>query len=90
MYDLAGYFVNNPINRYTVNSFMLENGDFHITADRKLVFYLQAEKPGDSNHARNWLPAPKGEGFRLTARFYGPYAPLIDGSYKMPLPVRVE
>jgi hypothetical protein len=38
---------------------------------------------------QNWLPAPM-EDFRFSARFYGPKAPLIDGSYPMPRPVRVE
>jgi hypothetical protein len=89
MYDMAGYFIDNPINRYTVNSFMLENDDFHV-ADGKLIFYLQPEKPGDPAQAKNWLPTPKGEKFRTTPRFYGPKASLIDGSYKMPLPVRVD
>ncbi len=90
MYDLAGYFIDNPINRYTVNSFMLENGDFHITTDRKLVFYLQTEKPNNPDKAKNWLPTPKDEGFRFAARYYGPSSPLIDGSYQMPLPVKVD
>ncbi len=89
MYDLAGYFVDNPINRYTVNSFMLKNEDFHV-ADGKLTFYLQPEKPSDPEQAKNWLPTPKGEGFRMSPRFYGPEAPLIEGSYPMPLPVRVD
>jgi hypothetical protein len=30
------------------------------------------------------------DGFRFTARFYGPYTPLIDGSYDMPGIVRVD
>ena len=90
MYDLEGYFVDNPINRYTVNSFMLENGDFYVTAERQLIFYLQAEEPSDPDKAKNWLPTPTDAGFRLTARYYGPTSSLIDASYKMPLPVKVE
>jgi len=40
------------------------------------------------NQAMNWLPAPEGD-CRLVARFYGPKAPLIDGTYPMPRPVQV-
>jgi hypothetical protein len=89
MYDNDGYFVHNPIDRYTVNSYMLDNGDFHIQGG-KLVFYLQSTKPGDPNKAKNWLPTPAEGGFRMAARFYGAYSSLHDSSYKMPRPVRVK
>ena len=82
IYDANGYFVANEINRYTVNSFMLAAGDL-VAKDGKLVIYIQYEKPTDPEQAKNWLPAPK-EGFRFTARYYGPYAPLTNGSYNMP------
>ncbi|MBK1874504.1 DUF1254 domain-containing protein [Marinobacter sp. 1-3A] len=88
IYDANGYFVANEINRYTVNSFMLKAGDF-VLKDGKLVIYVQNEKPSDPAKAKNWLPAP-ADGFRFTARFYGPYAPLTDGSYNMPKVARVK
>ena len=88
IYDANGYFVANEINRYTVNSFMLAAGDL-VAEDGKLVIYIQNEKPSDPEQAKNWLPAP-AEGFRFTARFYGPYASLTDGSYNMPKVERVE
>ena len=88
LYDRAGYFVDNPINRYSLNSYMLTRGTLH-TENGKLVIYVQADEPKDANQKKNWLPAPKG-GFQFTARFYGPHAPLIDGSYNMPGVVRVE
>jgi hypothetical protein len=89
-YDNDGFFVDNTINRYTVNSFMLDNGDFHITGDGKLTFYLQSAKPADPNRAKNWLPTPKTGGFRMAARFYGATSSLIDGSYAMPRSVRSD
>lgn len=89
MYDQDLYFVDNEINRYTVNSFMLNNGDFYIQDD-KLVFYLQNTRPLDPNKAKNWLPTPKQGDFRMTARFYGPNSSLIDGSYEMPRPVKID
>ena len=88
IYDANGYFVANEINRYTVNSFMLKAGEI-APKDGKLVIYIQKEKPTDPAQAKNWLPAPE-EGFRFTARFYGPYAPLTDGSYNMPKVVKVK
>ncbi len=88
IYDTNGYFVANEINRYTVNSFMLAAGDL-VAQDGKLVIHVQHEKPTDPDQAKNWLPAP-ADGFRFTARFYGPYAPLTDGTYNMPKAVKVD
>lgn len=88
IYDANGYFVANEINRYTVNSFMLASGELK-PKDGKLVIYIQHEKPSDPEQARNWLPAP-AEGFRFTARFYGPYAPLTNGTYNMPKVFKVN
>ncbi|MEX1116920.1 MAG: DUF1254 domain-containing protein [Akkermansiaceae bacterium] len=88
IYDANGYFFANEINRYTVNSFMLEAGDL-VTKDGKLVIYIQNEKPTGADQARNWLPAPV-DGFRFTARFYGPYAPLTNGTYNMPKVIKVK
>ena len=89
IYDIAGYFVDNEIDRYTVNSFGYERGEYYVDPDGKLTFYIRKEKPGDPNKLRNWLPAPEGD-FRFAARFYGPHANLIDGSYDMPRVVKVK
>lgn len=88
IYDSNGYFVANEINRYTVNSFMLDAGDL-VATDGKLVIYVQTEKPTDPDQVKNWLPAPK-DGFRFTSRYYGPYAPLTNGTYNMPKAIKVE
>ncbi|MNJ11494.1 hypothetical protein D3C77_56690 [compost metagenome] len=87
LYDREGYFVDNPINRYSLNSFMLERGKLHTTGG-KLVIFVQHDAPSTAEQRRNWLPAPKG-GFQFAARFYGAHGPLIDGSYAMPAIVRV-
>ena len=70
LYDREGYFHDNPIDRYSLNSYMLKQGKLH-TADGKLVIYVQNDEPKDANQRKNWLPAPK-EGFQFAARFYGP------------------
>jgi len=53
------------------------------------VIYVQHDEPTDPKQRQNWLPAPK-DGFRFTARFYGPSTSLIDGSYDMPGVVRMD
>jgi hypothetical protein len=88
IYDREGYFHDNPLDRYAINSYMLKRGKLH-TADGKLVIYVQNDEPKDAGQRKNWLPAPN-EGFQFAPRFYGPYGPLIDGSYKMPGVVRTE
>jgi hypothetical protein len=86
LYDQSGYFVDNEIDRYSINSYMLERGDLHV-ADGRLVIYIQHEKPTDPKQLRNWLPAPEGS-FRFAFRYYGPMSGLLDGSYDMPGIVR--
>jgi hypothetical protein len=88
LYDREGYFVDNPIDRYSLNSYMLEAGKLH-TENGKLIIYVQKDEPTDANQKKNWLPAPEG-GFQFAARFYGAHGPLIDGTYNMPGLVRVD
>jgi hypothetical protein len=85
IYNSKGYFVANAIDRYTINSFMLDQKQLHVE-DGKLIISVQKDKPRDPKQLKNWLPAPAGD-FRFAARFYGPKMPLVDGSYKMPTPV---
>ncbi len=61
-----------------------------------MTIYIQHESPGKDREA-NWLPAPDGPLWmamriylRFTARFYGPYAPLTNGSYNMPKAEKVR
>lgn len=88
MYDATGYFIENEINRFSINSFQIDNGELYIE-DGKLVIYLQHEKPTDANKAKNWLPTP-AEGFRMTPRFYGPSTSILTGSYNMPSVIAVK
>jgi hypothetical protein len=89
VYDSAGYFIPNPINRYSVTSYQLAAGAF-ATRQGRVTFYLQPDRPADPEQARNWLPTARGDGFQLAARFYGPMAPLVDGSYRMPRMERMD
>lgn len=83
VYDSAGYFIPNPINRNSVTSYQLAAGEF-VVKDGKVTFYLQPDRPNDREQAHNWLPTAKGQPFQFAARYYGPMAGLVDGSYPMP------
>jgi hypothetical protein len=83
VYDELGYFVDNPLDRYSATSYQFAAGAYHVE-DGRLTFYLQSEPPPDPERRRNWLPTPPSGRFQLAARFYGPETPLIDGSYAMP------
>jgi hypothetical protein len=74
MYDQAGFFVPNPINRYLMN----DRSDLHYNADGSLDIYVQKDPPTDPVQAKNWLPAPPA-GFRMIWRLYGTPAAEIGG-----------
>ena len=81
MYDKDYFFVDNPLNRYTLS----QRNKFKTNADGSVDLYIQAESPGKDKES-NWLPAPKDE-FVLMMRLYWPKEKppsLIDGSWKIP------
>ena len=79
MYDMEGYLVDNPLNRYAVG----DRSQMKPNADGSLTIYIQSESPGKANEA-NWLPAPKSGGFKLFMRLYAPMEKVIDGSWIPP------
>jgi hypothetical protein len=81
MYELpASLLVDNPINRYLLNSPMLP--DFKRDPDGGITFYLQNESPGADKEA-NWLPAPQGP-FMAVMRLYWPKAEALEGRWTAP------
>src|SRR5712672_2671585 len=69
MYDgKTQLLIENPINRYLINSPMLPG--MKTNADGSLTLYLQKESPGKAKEA-NWLPAPDGPIY-LVMRLYWP------------------
>lgn len=85
MYNAAYFFVDNPLNKYTVSP----RNNLKYNADGSLDLYIQNESPGKDKEA-NWLPAPKDE-FVLMMRLYWPKETdpsIINGSWKIP-PVKV-
>ena len=82
MYELpASLLVDNPINRYLINSPMLP--DLKKDADGGFTLYIQNESPGKELES-NWLPAPKGP-FSMYLRLYWPKAEALEGKWKAPL-----
>ncbi|HVJ84791.1 MAG TPA: DUF1254 domain-containing protein [Caulifigura sp.] len=81
MYDAGYFFVDNPLNKYTVSL----RDKLVYNADGSLDLLIQAESPGKEKEA-NWLPAPKGK-FILMMRLYWPKETppsILDGSWKIP------
>ena len=87
MYELPeSLLVANPINRYLLNSPMLD--DFVRDADDGITLYLQHESPGKDKEP-NWLPAPEGP-FSVVLRLYWPKAEALDGTWKLPTVKRLQ
>lgn len=85
MYNGDYFFVDNPLNKYTVSA----RNDLKYNDDGSLDLYIQHESPGKDKEA-NWLPAPKDK-FILMMRLYWPKETppsIIDGTWKPP-PVTV-
>ncbi|MFG6082747.1 DUF1254 domain-containing protein [Paracoccus litorisediminis] len=81
MYDgKTRFLVDNPLNRYLINSPMLPG--LKTAKDGSLTLYLQHESPGPDLET-NWLPAPDGP-MNVVMRLYLPKPAAIDGSWKQP------
>jgi hypothetical protein len=81
MYDSAYFFVNNPINRYSISA----RQSLISNPDGSTDLYIQKDSPGKDKES-NWLPAPAGD-FILMLRMYWPKEKnpsIIDGSWKIP------
>jgi hypothetical protein len=78
VYDLDGYTVPNPVDRYTLG----DRSNLKTNADGSLDIYLQKESPGEDKES-NWLPLP-AQPFTLHARLYSPRSVAIDGTWSMP------
>ncbi len=87
MYDgKTQLLIENPINRYLINSPMLPG--MKKNKDGSLTLYIQKDSPGKDKES-NWLPAPNGPIY-LVMRLYWPRTeppsilPLGEGAWKPP------
>jgi len=81
MYDKDYFFVDNPLNRYTLS----QRNKLKFNGDGSVDLYIQKENPGKSKES-NWLPAPSGE-MNLMLRLYWPKATppsILDGTWSPP------
>jgi hypothetical protein len=81
MYDTGYFFVDNPLNRYTLSS----RSKLKPNPDGSTDLYIQKDSPGPDKES-NWLPAPPGR-FVLMLRLYWPRekAPsILDGTWVPP------
>jgi hypothetical protein len=81
MYNAKYFFVDNPLNRYTLS----QRNKLKTNADGSTDLYIQADSPGKDKES-NWLPAPKDE-FVLMMRLYWPKGndpSILNGTWKVP------
>jgi hypothetical protein len=81
VYELpASQLVQNPIDRYLVNSSMLPS--LKLDDDGGLTIHVQHDSPGTELES-NWLPAPNGP-FLAAMRLYWPKDAALNGTWKPP------
>jgi hypothetical protein len=83
--DGRGFFVENPLGRYTIGD---RTPGLLSNPDGSADLWLQSGAP-DGNRKANWLPAPAGM-FSLALRFYQPRKALLDRSFAVPAPERLN
>jgi len=93
MYDgKTQFLIDNPINRYLINSPMLPG--LKKNADGSLTLYIQKDSPGKGMEP-NWLPAPNGPIY-LVMRLYWPketppsILPAGQGTWQPPAVVQAQ
>ncbi|MEZ5501518.1 MAG: DUF1254 domain-containing protein [Halioglobus sp.] len=93
MYDgKTQLLIENPINRYLINSPMLP--DMKHNEDGSMTLYIQKDSPGPAKES-NWLPAPNGPIY-LVMRLYWPKTqapsilPIGEGTWKPPGVIKAQ
>jgi len=87
LYEMpARMLVKNPLNRYLINSPMLDT--LRRDADGGVTLHIQHDSPGKEQEA-NWLPAPNGP-FIMALRLYWPKPEALDKRWTAPQLKRME
>jgi hypothetical protein len=81
MYDADYFFVDNPLDRYTLSS----RNELKANADGSVDLYLQHESPGPDKES-NWLPAPAGRFIPMLRLYWPREAPpsILDATWTIP------
>ncbi|KVU28426.1 hypothetical protein WK66_08865 [Burkholderia ubonensis] len=83
MYDSKGFFVENPIGRYTIG----DRNDLHYNPDGSLDLWIQHVQPS-ADKTTNWLPAPAGN-FKVYMRLYDPKTEVLENRWIPPAVQRI-
>jgi hypothetical protein len=83
MYDLDGFLVANPIDRYSLGP---SHPPLIRRDDGSIAVVISHDEPSADDV--NWLPAPSGA-FRLNMRLYGPRKRVLNGDWTPPAPVKL-
>lgn len=86
LYDDMNNLVDNPLNRYAINS---NNKTYKAAADGIVTLYVQSDSPGKEKES-NWLPSPKSGSFRMVFRTYMPAKEIVDQTWQIPGLVKVK
>jgi len=87
MYDgKTQLLIENPINRYLINSPMLP--DLKKNADGSVTLHIQRDSPGKEEES-HWLPAPNGPPY-VVMRLYWPKEAALNGAWKPPAVQRMK
>ena len=90
MYNLPEQLlVKNELDRYLINSTMLDNNELVLDEDEGLTLYIQSAQPTEEKKRKNWLPAPD-KGFFISLRLYLPQQEAINGTWQQPPLKRVN
>jgi hypothetical protein len=81
MYDGDYFFVENPLNRYSISA----RQDLKKNDDGSVDLYLQHDSPGADKES-NWLPAPAGRFIPMFRLYWPKETPpsIIDGTWTIP------
>lgn len=84
MYDMDGFQIENPIDRFSVSS----HNDLHYGDDGSVEIIVQHEMP--ENHQEvNWLPAPEGQ-FQVMLRVFSPKPEVLRSEWTPPAIERMD
>lgn len=86
MYDQQFFFVDNPLNRYTLSA----RDELVTNPDGSVDLYLQHEHPGPEKES-NWLPAPTGRFIPMLRLYWPKDTPpsILDATWEIPALRRV-